>query len=73
MDANINGLTITGNTITSDGTTTKAKFGIKEVGYNSNCSNINIILSSSVIGCVVTNNTQCVTNSVSGNIITNNR
>lgn len=42
MDANINGLTITGNTITSDGTVTKAKFGIKEVGYNSNCSNINI-------------------------------
>ena len=37
-----------------------------------NCSNIKITVSSSVIGCVVTNNTQSTTNSVSGNIITNN-
>lgn len=37
-----------------------------------NCANINITLSSSVTGCVVTNNTQSVTNSVSGNIIANN-
>lgn len=37
-----------------------------------NCSNINITLSSTVTGCVVTNNTQSVTNSVSGNIIANN-
>ena len=37
-----------------------------------NCSNIKITVSSSVIGCVVTNNTQSTTNSVSGNIIVNN-
>ena len=42
MDANINGLTITGNDFTSDGTTTIAKYGVKELGYNSNYSNINI-------------------------------
>ena len=42
MDANINGLTITGNDFTSDGTTIKAKYAVAKLGYNSNVSNITV-------------------------------
>ena len=42
LKININGLTITGNDFTSDGTTTIAKYGVKELGYNNNYTNINI-------------------------------